>query len=66
LLLALCSQPLDVDQLAAELGLIPVAVTSEVHELIEAGLVHAVTMETERLAWGLTVRGRSRVARASP
>jgi predicted ArsR family transcriptional regulator len=62
LLLALRSEPLDVHQLAAELAVIPVAVSAELEGLIEAGLIHAVTVESGRQAWGLTVRGRARVA----
>ncbi len=62
LLLALRSEPLDVDQLAAELALIPVAVTAELEGLIEAGLIHAVAVESGRQVWGLTIRGRSRIA----
>lgn len=58
---ALYGEPLDVHQLAAELAVIPVAVMSELEGLIDAGLVHAVTMESGRQAWGLTVRGRSRL-----
>ncbi len=39
-----------------------VPVTAELEGLIEAGLVHAVTVESGRQAWGLTIRGRSRIA----
>ena len=59
---ALRHEPLDVNQLAAELAVIPVAVTAELRALSEAGLIHGVTMETGRQAWGLTVKGRSRLA----
>jgi predicted ArsR family transcriptional regulator len=61
-LLALRGGPLDVHQLVAELAVIPVAVAAELEGLIEAGLVHAVTVESGRQAWGLTIRGRSRIA----
>jgi hypothetical protein len=61
-LLALRGEPLDVDRLAADLAVIPVAVTVELEGLIKAGLVHAVTVESGRQAWGLTIRGRSRIA----
>ena len=43
--------------------MIPVAVTAELRAVSEAGLVHGVTMETGRQAWGLTVRARTRGAR---
>jgi len=62
LLLALRPEPLDVDQLAAELAVIPAAVMAELERLIEAGLVDAVIVESGRRAWGLTIRGRSRIA----
>jgi len=65
-LLALRSEPLDVDQLAVELGVIPAAVMSELQALIEAGFVQAVRMESGRQAWRLTGPGRSRVAEAAP
>ena len=61
LLLALRSEPLDVDQLAAALGVIPAAVMGELEGLIEAGLVDAVSVESGGQAWGLTVKGWSRV-----
>jgi predicted transcriptional regulator len=60
---ALRDEPLDVHQLAAELAVIPVAVTAELRALSEAGVIHGVTMETGRQAWGLTVSGRTRLAR---
>jgi predicted ArsR family transcriptional regulator len=63
LLVALRHEPLDVHQLAAELAVIPVAVTAELEGLIEFGLVHGVTVDSGRQAWGLTIRGRSFVAR---
>jgi predicted ArsR family transcriptional regulator len=59
---ALRSGPLDVQQLAADLAVIPVAVTAELEGLIEAGLVHAVTVDSGRQAWGLTIRGRTHIA----
>lgn len=62
LLLALGAGPLDVDQLAAELGAAPVVVAAELQALSQAGLVHGVTVLGGRQAWGLTVRGRSRIA----
>jgi len=58
---ALRDEPLDVHQLAAELAVIPVAVTAELRALSEAGLIHE-TMETGRQAWSLTVKGRTRLA----
>lgn len=61
LLLALRCEPVDVDQLAAALGVIPAAVMAELEALIEAGLVGAVTVESGRQAWGLTVKGRWRM-----
>ena len=60
-LLALRDEPLDVHQLAAELAVIPVAVTAELRALSEAGLIHETT-ETGRQAWSLTVKGRTRLA----
>ena len=66
LLLALRADPLDVRQLAVDLAVIPVAVTGELKALTEAGLVHAVTMDSGRQGWGLTIRGRSRWRRAQP
>jgi hypothetical protein len=65
LLKALRGEPLDVRQLAVELAVIPVAVTGELNALIEAGLVHPVTVESGRQAWGLTVKGRTRLMRGS-
>ena len=62
LLRALRDEPLDVHQLAAELAVIPVAVTAELKALSEAGLIHGVTMETGNQAWGLTLKGRTRLA----
>ncbi|HUA49376.1 MAG TPA: ArsR family transcriptional regulator [Solirubrobacteraceae bacterium] len=59
---ALRNEPLDVHQLAAELAVIPVAVTAELRALSEAGLIHGETMETGRQAWSLTVKGRTRLA----
>jgi hypothetical protein len=59
---ALRSEPLEVHQLAVDLAVIPVAVTAELEGLINAGLIHAVTVESGRQAWGLTIRGRSRIA----
>jgi hypothetical protein len=59
---ALRDEPLDVQQLAVELAVISVAVTAELRALSEAGLIHGVTMETGRQAWGLTVKGRTRLA----
>ncbi len=62
LLLALRSEPLDVHQLTADLGASSVMIAAELEMLIEFGLVHGVTVESGRQAWGLTVRGRSRIA----
>ena len=62
LLLALRDEPLDVHQLAAELAVIPVAVTAELTALMGSGLVHGATMESGRHAGGLTVKGRTRLA----
>jgi hypothetical protein len=62
LLRALRDEPLDVHQLAAELAVIPVAVTTELKALMDRGLVPGVTMESGRRAWGLTVKGRTRLA----
>jgi hypothetical protein len=62
LLLALWFEPLDVHQLAADLAAAPFVVGAELQMLIEAGLVHAVTVDSGRQVWGLTVRGRSHVA----
>jgi len=59
---ALRDEPLDVHQLAAELAVIPVAVTAELRALSEAGLIRGVTMETGSQAWGLTLNGRTRLA----
>jgi hypothetical protein len=62
LLLALRSEPLDVDQLAAALGVIPAAVTAELQGLIgAAGLIDAASVESGRRAWGLTAEGHSRI-----
>ena len=61
LLLALRSEPRDVDQLAVVVGVIPAAVMAEVEGLIEAGLVDAVSVESGCRAWGLTARGHSLV-----
>jgi predicted ArsR family transcriptional regulator len=58
---ALRSEPLDVDQLAMALGVIPAAVMAELEVLTDAGLVGVVTVEGTRQAWGLTMKGRSRV-----
>jgi predicted transcriptional regulator len=52
LLRALRAEPLDVHQLAAEIAVIPVAVTTELKALADRGLVHGVTMESGRQAWG--------------
>jgi len=60
LLCVLRDEPLDVHQLAADLGVILVAVTAELKALIHAGLVHAMTAADGRQAWGLTVKGRTR------
>jgi predicted ArsR family transcriptional regulator len=62
LLRALRAEPLDVPQLAVDLGVIPVAVTTEVDALMERGLVHGVTVERGRQAWGLTIKDRSGLA----
>lgn len=62
LLLALGSEPLDIHQLAADLVATRVVVAAELQMLVKAGLVHAVTTQSGRQAWGLTVRGRSRIA----
>jgi predicted ArsR family transcriptional regulator len=62
LLMALRSEPLDVHQLAVDLGVIPVTVMAELEWLVELGLVHAVAVESGRQAWGLTVKGRTRLA----
>jgi predicted transcriptional regulator len=59
---ALRDESLDVNQLAAELAVIPVPVTAELRALGDAGLIHGVAMETGRQAWGLTVKGRTRLA----
>jgi hypothetical protein len=59
---ALRDEPLDVHQRAPELAVIPVVVTAELKELMDRGLVHGVTMESGRQAWGLTVKGRARLA----
>ena len=59
---ALRDEPLDVHQLAAELAVIPVAVTTELKALMDRGLVPGVTMETGSQAWGLTLEGRTRLA----
>jgi predicted ArsR family transcriptional regulator len=61
-LLALRSEPVGVHQLAADLAAARVAVAAELEMLIQAGLVHVVTVEGGRQAWGPTVRGRSRIA----
>jgi predicted ArsR family transcriptional regulator len=61
LLIALRSEPLDVDQLAAALGVIPAAVMAELEGLMEARVVHPVTVDSGRQAWGLTVKGWSRI-----
>jgi predicted ArsR family transcriptional regulator len=61
LLLALRSEPLDVDEMAVVLGVIPAAVMAELEVLTEAGLAGVVTAEAARQAWGLTMRGWSRV-----
>jgi predicted ArsR family transcriptional regulator len=61
LLLALCSEALDVEQLAAALGVIPAAVMADLERLIAAGLIDAVSMESGRRAWGLTAKGHSRI-----
>jgi predicted ArsR family transcriptional regulator len=61
LVLALRSEALDVDELAAALGVIPAAVMAELEALLEAGLVGVVTVESGRQVWGLTMNGRSRV-----
>ncbi|MHB1571665.1 MAG: DprA-like winged helix domain-containing protein [Solirubrobacteraceae bacterium] len=61
LLGALRAEPLDADQLAAWLGVIPAAVSAELDALIGAGLVHPVTVEDGRRAWGLTVKGSARL-----
>jgi hypothetical protein len=52
LLCALRDDPLDVRQLAVNLGVMPVAVTTEPNGLIDAGLVHGATVEGGRQAWG--------------
>jgi hypothetical protein len=62
LLRALREEPLDVHNLAAQLAVIPVAVTAKLGALMESALVHGVTMESGRQAWGLTVKGRTRLA----
>jgi len=62
LLRALRDEPLDVHQLAVQLAVIPVAVTAELTALMRSGLVHGVTMERGRQAWGLTVKARTRLA----
>jgi predicted ArsR family transcriptional regulator len=63
LLLVLRDEPLDVDQLAARVGATRTAVAAELQTLIDAGLVHAVTVSwSGPQAWGLTVKGRSRTA----
>jgi predicted ArsR family transcriptional regulator len=61
LLLALRSEPLDVDQLAAALGVIPAAVMAELQGLMKAGLIDAASVESGRQAWGLTAEGHSRI-----
>jgi predicted transcriptional regulator len=62
LLLALRREPLDVHQLAADLAATRTVVTAELQALIQAGPVHGVTVDSGRQAWGLTIRGRSRIA----
>jgi predicted transcriptional regulator len=47
LLRALHDEPLDVHQLAADVGVITVAVTAELNTLIDAGLVHAMRVRGE-------------------
>jgi predicted transcriptional regulator len=54
-------EPLDVRQLAADLGAIPVAVTMELNALIDAGLVHAMAVDGGEADVGLTVKGRTRL-----
>jgi predicted transcriptional regulator len=61
LLLALRSEPLDVDELAVVLGVIPAAVMVELEALIEAALVEMVSVEDGGQVWGLTIAGRSRI-----
>jgi hypothetical protein len=61
LLLAVRAEPLDVHQLCADLAASPTVVTGALEGLIEAGLVHGVTVKDGRQQWGLTVRGRWQV-----
>ena len=42
--------------------MISVAVTAELTALMEGGPVHDVTMESGPPVWGLTVKGRTRLA----
>jgi DNA-binding HxlR family transcriptional regulator len=61
LLRSLRDEPLDVHQIAADLGLIPGVINAELKGLMDHGLVHGVTTESGRQAWGLTVTGRTRL-----
>ena len=62
LLRALHDEPLDVHQLAAELAVVPVAVTAELKALMDRGLIHGVTISwSGRRAWGHTRKGRLRL-----
>jgi predicted ArsR family transcriptional regulator len=54
------SEPQDVDELAAALGVIPAAVMAELEVLTEPGLVGVVTVGARR-SWGLTMKGWSLV-----
>jgi hypothetical protein len=61
LLRALCDEPLEVQQVPVDLGVVPVAVTAALNALIDGGFVHAMTIDGGRQAWGFTVKGRIRL-----
>ncbi len=64
MLLALRSQPLDLYWFTVDLATTRFIVSAELDGLIEAGLVHGVTVESGRQASRLTIRGRSRISEA--